>query len=38
MIRPIKPHNEAERLTALRRYEILDTPQEAAFDDLVMIA
>lgn len=38
MIRPIKPHNEAERLSALRRYEILDTPQEAAFDDLVMIA
>ncbi len=38
MIRPDKPHNEAERLAALRRYEILDTPQEAAFDDLVMIA
>lgn len=38
MIRPNKPHNEAERLAALRRYEILDTPQEAAFDDLVMIA
>lgn len=38
MIRPTKPDNEAERLAALRRYEILDTPQEAAFDDLVMIA
>ena len=38
MIRPTRPHNEAERLAALRRYEILDTPQEAAFDDLVMIA
>lgn len=38
MNRPLKPHNEAERLAALRRYEILDTPQEAAFDDLVMIA
>lgn len=38
MNRPDKPHNEAERLAALRRYEILDTPEEAGYDDLVMIA
>lgn len=38
MIRPPKPDNEAERLSALRGYEILDTPQESAFDDLVLIA
>lgn len=29
---------EAERLAALRRYQILDTPPEAAFDDLTAIA
>ena len=38
MQRPAKPANEAERLRALQRYRILDTPPEAAFDDLVMIA
>ena len=38
MQRPAKPANEAERLQALQRYRILDTPPEAAFDDLVMIA
>lgn len=32
------PPNEVERLAALRRYEILDTPPEAAFDDLVALA
>ncbi len=32
------PANEAERLTALRRADILDTPPEAAFDRLVRIA
>lgn len=32
------PPNEPERLAALRRYRILDTPPERAFDDFVMIA
>ncbi|WP_150558669.1 GGDEF domain-containing protein [Pandoraea bronchicola] len=30
--------NEAERLAALRRYEILDTPPEAAFDRIARLA
>lgn len=30
--------NEADRLAALARYRILDTPPEAAFDDLVLLA
>ena len=38
MLRPAKPDNEAERLRALHRYQILDTGAEAAFDDLVSIA
>jgi formate hydrogenlyase transcriptional activator len=29
------PENEAERLNALRRYQILDTPPEPAFDRIV---
>ena len=32
------PENETERLAALRRYEILDTSPEEAFDDLVHLA
>jgi PAS domain S-box-containing protein len=32
------PENEASRLAALRQYEILDTPPEAAFDDLTTLA
>jgi signal transduction histidine kinase len=32
------PHNEAQRLGALRGYKILDTKREAAFDDLTRIA
>jgi PAS domain S-box-containing protein len=32
------PDNEIERLEALRRYEILDTPPEAEFDDLARLA
>ena len=32
------PPNEAERLQVLRRYNILDTPPEPAFDDLVRLA
>ncbi len=35
---PALPANEAERLQALARYEILDTPPEQAFDDLTMLA
>ena len=29
---------EADRLAALREYEILDTPPEQAFDDLTLLA
>jgi hypothetical protein len=32
------PENEVERLQALRRHDILDTPPEQAFDDLCMLA
>jgi PAS domain S-box-containing protein len=32
------PPDEADRLAALRTYEILDTPPEEAFDDLVAVA
>jgi GAF domain-containing protein len=32
------PANEAERLAALRRYKILDTPPEAAFDRITALA
>ena len=33
-----KPANESERLEALRRFHVLDTPAETAFDDLVRLA
>ena len=32
------PDNEAERLMALQRYHILDTPPEQAFDDFALLA
>jgi len=32
------PANEARRLASLRNYEVLDTPGEAAFDDLTLLA
>ncbi|MBL9210699.1 MAG: GAF domain-containing protein [Opitutaceae bacterium] len=35
---PPQPATEPQRLDALRRYEILDTPREQAFDDIVMLA
>lgn len=38
MVKPDKPDNEAERLLALQAFEILDTPSDDAFDDLLRIA
>jgi len=38
MTPPPKPLNEENRLEALRGFEILDTPAEQAFDDLVRLA
>lgn len=38
MIKPDRPANEAERLAALQRHRILDTPREQEFEDLVAIA
>ena len=32
------PENEAERLESLRRYQILDTKSDPAFDDLAALA
>ncbi|MFM2304545.1 MAG: hypothetical protein RLZZ135_1957, partial [Cyanobacteriota bacterium] len=37
-VTPILPANEPERLAALHRYQILDTPAEAAFDRLTTLA
>ncbi len=34
----IIPANEPERLAALRAHQILDTPPEAAFDEVTMLA
>lgn len=33
-----KPADESERLTALRRYDILDTPPDGSFDHLTQLA
>ena len=38
MQRPAIPANETERLAALYRYQILDTPPEQDFDDLTQMA
>src|ERR1700731_1343199 len=37
-MKPALPENEAERLNALRRYQILDTPPEPAFDRIAEMA
>ena len=37
-MKPALPENEAERLNALRRYQILDTPPEPAFDRIAEVA
>jgi len=37
-MKPPVPGNEAARLEALRLYDVLDTPPEAAFDDLALLA
>ncbi|MDH3479974.1 MAG: hypothetical protein OEO20_16890, partial [Gemmatimonadota bacterium] len=36
--RPPIPPDEPQRLAALERYDILDTPSEPAFDDLTLLA
>ncbi|MEA2323434.1 MAG: hypothetical protein QOD81_3284 [Solirubrobacteraceae bacterium] len=36
--RPPRPFRELERLTALRSYELMDTPPEDVFDDLTALA
>jgi hypothetical protein len=38
MIKPAIPSNESQRLAALRRYRLLDTPAEQHFDDVTLIA
>ncbi|MET0289713.1 MAG: sensor domain-containing diguanylate cyclase [Pseudoxanthomonas sp.] len=38
MIRPEKPDDELLRMASLHRYQILDTEDEKAYDDLVTIA
>jgi len=34
----VLPENEAERLAAVRRYEVLDTPSDGAFDRITRLA
>lgn len=36
--RPLRPENDSERVEALHRYNILDTPPEAAFDRITKLA
>ena len=36
--RTVIPHNEAERLSAVRRYDVLDTPPDGAFDRITRLA
>ncbi|MEO6058333.1 MAG: PAS domain S-box protein [Gemmatimonadales bacterium] len=37
-MRPPTPTNELDRLAALRRYDVLDSPPERAFEDIARIA
>lgn len=37
-MKPVALQDESERLAALRSYAVLDTPPEAAFDDLALLA
>ena len=37
-MRPPTPEDEPSRLGALRSYDILDTPEEQAYDDLTLLA
>jgi two-component system NtrC family sensor kinase len=37
-VKPPLPPREAERLEALRRYQVLDTPPEQALDDITVLA
>jgi hypothetical protein len=37
-MKAVLPQNETIRIQALRQYKILDTPPEAAFDDLTRLA
>jgi hypothetical protein len=37
-MKPLQLPNEAARLEALRRYKILDTPSEQAFDEITLLA
>lgn len=36
--RPLLPHNESQRMKALTSYDVLDSPPERVFDDLVRVA
>ncbi len=36
--KPLRPEQDAERIEALRRYNILDTPTEAAFDRITKLS
>jgi DNA-binding response OmpR family regulator len=36
--RPLLPPNESQRIKALTAYDVLDSPQERVFDDLVRVA
>ena len=38
MIKPTKPSNETQRIQALNQFHILDTQNEADFDDITLIA
>ncbi|ARV61287.1 ATPase [Nostocales cyanobacterium HT-58-2] len=37
-MKALLPENEAQRIAALQQYKILDTPAEAAFDDITRLA